>query len=95
MQINPQLKNPENHVIATARKTTAEGLTELANRSLKGKLDIIKLDVLSAASLQEAVETVSKLLPNGLDIFISNAGADLQPLVPFEQLYVFFLGPQF
>jgi len=32
------------------------------------------------------VVEVSKLLPSGLDVFISNAGADFQSMVPFEKL---------
>jgi NAD(P)-dependent dehydrogenase (short-subunit alcohol dehydrogenase family) len=47
---------------------------------------LVKLDVLDPVSIKEAVTEVSKLLPNGLDVFVSNAGASLQPLVPFEKL---------
>ena len=52
----------------------------------KGRLDIVQLDVSEPSSITEAVTTVSKLLPNGLDAFLSNAGADLQPIIPFEQV---------
>jgi NAD(P)-dependent dehydrogenase (short-subunit alcohol dehydrogenase family) len=86
IHVTSQLKNPENHVIATARSTAVKGLIELVNSSPKGKIDLVKLDVLDAVSIKEAVTEVSKLLPNGLDIFVSNAGASLQPLVPFEKV---------
>lgn len=56
------------------------------NSSPKGKIDIVQLDVSDPASVTEAVATVSKLLPNGLDAFLSNAGVDLQPSIPFEQV---------
>jgi len=80
------LKNPENHVIATARNTGSKGLTELVNSAPKGKIDLVKLDILDTISIKEAVAEVSKLLPNGLDVFVSNAGTSLQSSVPFEKL---------
>jgi NADP-dependent 3-hydroxy acid dehydrogenase YdfG len=56
------------------------------NSSPKGKIDVIQLDVDNSTSVKEAVAKVSKLLPSGLDTFISNAGVDLQSLVPFNEL---------
>jgi NAD(P)-dependent dehydrogenase (short-subunit alcohol dehydrogenase family) len=74
-------------VIATARNPgQAKGLTELVNSSPKGKIDVVRLDVDNEASIKEAVAEVSRLLPNGLDAFVSNAGVDVQPNIPFEKL---------
>jgi NAD(P)-dependent dehydrogenase (short-subunit alcohol dehydrogenase family) len=58
----------------------------LAASSPAGKLSLVQLDILDPSSIQAAVETVQKLLPGGLDVFLSNAGVDLQSLVPFEKL---------
>jgi len=55
----------------------------------------VTLDILDPVSIKEAVAETSKLLPNGLDNFVSNAGADLQTLVPFEKLCVLGLNPVF
>jgi NAD(P)-dependent dehydrogenase (short-subunit alcohol dehydrogenase family) len=79
-------KSQRTNVIATDRNTAAKGLTELVNNSPKGNINVIRLDVLDTASIQEAVAEVAKLLPGGLDVIISNAGVDSQPLVPFENL---------
>lgn len=82
-----QAKYPENHVIATARTPSeAQGLSQLVNSSPKGRINIVKLDVLDPASINAAVAEVSKILPEGLDAFVSNAGIDSQPKVNFENL---------
>ena len=56
------------------------------NSAPKGKVDLVQLDVSDPSSITEAVATISKLLPNGLDAFLSNAGVDLQPNTLFEQM---------
>lgn len=56
------------------------------NSSPAARIDLVQLDVTDPSSVTAAVSAVSKLLPNGLDALVSNAGADLQTMVPMEKL---------
>jgi NAD(P)-dependent dehydrogenase (short-subunit alcohol dehydrogenase family) len=44
------------------------------------------MDVTNLESIKYAARTVEKLLPEGLDHLISNAGISLQPLASFDEL---------
>ena len=85
-----QLKDESNFVIATARNINAEGLQALAKTYPASRLALIKLDVTKAEEIAQAVTEAEKLLPKGLDYFVSNAGiggaaGDAQ----FEQMCVY------
>ncbi|KIW13604.1 hypothetical protein PV08_08794 [Exophiala spinifera] len=69
------LRNKDNIVVATARDTAgSSGLQELNARNNEGRLILIDLDVTKAESIKSAAEQTAKVLPEGLDHLISNAG---------------------
>ena len=74
-----QLKDPSSFVIATARNTSAPELTKLASKFSKDRLALVQLDVVNPKSVASAVAETEKLLPNGLDYLINNAGVNGQP----------------
>lgn len=82
----PQLKDPNNYVIATARNPKGSpGLQELSAQFNPNRLAIIQLDVTDEKSVQNAVQQAEKLLPDGLDNFISSAGVANDALETFEK----------
>ena len=85
-----QLLNKDNIVIATARDTAAStGLQELKARDEDRRLLLVDLDVSNAESISKAVNEVAKILPEGLDNLISNAGVSASgPLKTFDEMYV-------
>lgn len=84
-----QLKDPQNRVIATARApSSAAGLQELKLGAAKDRLTVLALDISDPAQILKVAEEVEKLLPDGLDYLINNAGISYQPLTTFEDLYV-------
>ncbi len=46
------------------------------------------MDVTKADSIKAVAEATEKILPNGLDNLISNAGVSYSPLSTFDELYV-------
>ncbi|PMD33102.1 putative short-chain dehydrogenases/reductase [Hyaloscypha variabilis F] len=81
------LKNPENFVIASVRNpSSALELQDLLNKYPKERSAIVKLDIDSPESIKSAAAEVSNLLPEGLDVFVSNAGVNFQPTATFEEL---------
>ncbi|KAK6824826.1 hypothetical protein PG990_003811 [Apiospora arundinis] len=69
------LKDPGNVVIATARDPAkSAGLQELKTKHGDAQLHVVSLDVTKQDSVHKAAEVTQKLLPNGLDYLISNAG---------------------
>lgn len=79
--------DPDSKIIATARNVaSSEGLQNLQRLHSSDRLVLLDLDVTSSESIQRAVEQVDRLLPNGIDYFISNAGVSHQPLAKFEDL---------
>ena len=76
--------------MATARDTAgSSGLQELKARNDDGRLILIDLDVTKAESIKSAAEQTAKVLPEGLDHLISNAGVSGSgPLKTFDELYV-------
>jgi len=77
------LASPDNIVIASARNTSSEGLKALATKGLPGKLHLVTLDVENYDAYAGAVAESEKVLPNGLDYLIVNAGVDLQTNAAF------------
>ncbi|SCV04266.1 LAME_0H17084g1_1 [Lachancea meyersii CBS 8951] len=80
----------KNTIIATARKP--EDAAELNEWSAKHpNVKILKLDVISSESVQAAAEEAAKILPEGLDVLVSNAGF-LKNIGPFldcpDELYI-------
>jgi NAD(P)-dependent dehydrogenase (short-subunit alcohol dehydrogenase family) len=74
-------------VIATARDTeNAIGLQALLKSHTGGRLVLHDMDVINPLSISNAALAAEKLLPNGLDHLISNAGISLQPLASFDDL---------
>ena len=47
----------------------------------------MSLDVTKPDSVHSAAEAAQKLLPNGLDYLISNAGVNYNPLKSLDELY--------
>jgi NAD(P)-dependent dehydrogenase (short-subunit alcohol dehydrogenase family) len=91
-----QLQNPENYVIATARNpSTATELQALLSKYPKDRAALVQLDVASPESIEKTAIEVSKLLPQGLDVLVGNAGVNDQPKTTFEELSVhsIFLSP--
>jgi NAD(P)-dependent dehydrogenase (short-subunit alcohol dehydrogenase family) len=87
-----QLSNPANYVIATARNpSAAKELQELISKFPKDRAALVQLDVGSPDSIEKAAIEVSKLLPQGLDVLVGNAGVNDQPKATFEELSVLFL----
>ncbi|KAK3323657.1 putative short-chain dehydrogenases/reductase [Cercophora scortea] len=81
------LKFPENKVIATARNTKgAEGLQALASKHSADQLVLLDLDITSQESIDRAAAEAARILPDGLDHLIGNAGVNEQALVSFEDL---------
>ncbi|KAI0078259.1 NAD(P)-binding protein [Panus rudis PR-1116 ss-1] len=81
------LQDPENLVIATARSpATSQGLQDLAAKYPKDRLILLTLDISVPEQIVAVAEETSKLLPNGLDYFISNAATSNQLLTTFEDL---------
>ncbi|KAF8182633.1 hypothetical protein BJ912DRAFT_977346 [Pholiota molesta] len=72
------VKDESNFVIATARNALAAKHPE--------HLKLVELDISSQESVDKAVETVTPLLPNGLDYLVNNAGKNPQPTTSFEEL---------
>ena len=48
----------------------------------------MQLDLGSPESIENAAAEATKLLPDGLDILVGNAGANDQPKPTFEELFV-------
>jgi NAD(P)-dependent dehydrogenase (short-subunit alcohol dehydrogenase family) len=85
-----KLKTPENFVIASVRNPCkAAELQTLLSKYPKERSAIVQLDIDSPESIKNAAVEVSKLLPEGLDVFVSNAGVNFQPTAIFEELSVF------
>ncbi|KAJ5852749.1 Short-chain dehydrogenase/reductase SDR [Penicillium soppii] len=62
-------------IIATARQDNSSQLKEIVDAS-SGRVQLVKLDVTDALSVQEAVQAVERQLQGkGLDYLINNAGA--------------------
>jgi short-subunit dehydrogenase len=63
------------HVIASGRRTAELTKLQSEGAGLAGKLDVVTLDVTSAASIAAAVSTVDTLTRDrGIDVLINNAG---------------------
>ncbi|KAI0785535.1 putative short-chain dehydrogenases/reductase [Abortiporus biennis] len=82
------LKNPENQVLATARSLeTAKGLQELRKQYPDVKrLALIALDISKPDTIVNAAQEAEKLLPNGLDVLISNAGISRNSKETWDQV---------
>ncbi|KAF8958901.1 hypothetical protein BDZ97DRAFT_1667971 [Flammula alnicola] len=78
-------KDDSNFVIATSRDVNSPELQALAAKYPKN-IKVVALDVTSQESVDKAVETVTPLLPNGLDYLVNNAGKNPQPNTRFEDL---------
>jgi NAD(P)-dependent dehydrogenase (short-subunit alcohol dehydrogenase family) len=84
-----QLDNPENYVIATARNpSTATELQALLSKFPKSRAVLLQLDAGSPESIENAAVEVLKLLPEGLDTLVANAGVNDQPTATFGELSV-------
>lgn len=85
-----QLKDKENVVIATARSVSgSDGLQKLkADKSNADRLHLFDLDVTKPESVRHAAQEAARLLPDGLDNLVSNAGVTYNPLTSFDDLYV-------
>ncbi|CZR58536.1 uncharacterized protein PAC_08428 [Phialocephala subalpina] len=81
------LKNPDNYVIATVRTPSkATELQALISKYSENRAAVLQLDLASAESIKKAAEEAAKLLPDGLDCLVGNAGANDQPVATFENL---------
>lgn len=76
-------------MIATARNTAGSpGLQKLKELYPNKRLVLLDLDVESSQSIHAAAEVTAKMLPNGLDNLISNAGVNYNGLKTFDEMYV-------
>ncbi|KAI0784580.1 putative short-chain dehydrogenases/reductase [Abortiporus biennis] len=82
------LKNPENQVIATARSPeTSQGLQELRQQYANTKqLFFLPLDISKPETITKAAQEAEKLLPNGLDVLISNGGILRNATATWEEI---------
>ncbi|KAL4242293.1 NAD(P)-binding domain superfamily protein [Abortiporus biennis] len=82
------LKNPQNQVLATGRNLdSAKGLQELRKQYPDVKrLALIALDISKPETIIKAAEETDKILPNGLDVLISNAGISRNPSATWDQI---------
>jgi len=82
-----QLKDKNNVVVATVRDIAgSSGLQELKAKHLDGRLHLLDMDVTKPNSIRAAGEVAGKLLPQGLDHLISNAGVSYEASATFENL---------
>jgi NAD(P)-dependent dehydrogenase (short-subunit alcohol dehydrogenase family) len=54
----------------------------------KDRVALLQLDLGSSESIEKAAVEATKLLPDGLDCLVGNAGANDQPTASFEDLFV-------
>ncbi|KAI0789875.1 hypothetical protein C8Q75DRAFT_762928 [Abortiporus biennis] len=82
------VKDAKNKVIATARDPkNSEGLQTLAKQYTDAsRLVVLPLDISQSAEITKIAEEVTKILPNGLDYLVNNAGVDFQGSATFENL---------
>ena len=66
----------------------ATELQSLLNKYPKERSAILKLDIDSPESIKNAAVEVSNILPQGLDVFVGNAGVNFQPTAIFEEVFV-------
>ena len=84
-----KLKNSANYVIASVRNLNkATELQKVLSQYPKERAAIVELDIDNPDSIKDAAAKVSKLLPEGLDVFVNNAGVNYQPSPLFEELFV-------
>jgi NAD(P)-dependent dehydrogenase (short-subunit alcohol dehydrogenase family) len=63
-------------------------LQKLSGQYGKDRLAVLQLDLASPESIENAAAESAKLLPEGLDCLVGNAGANDQPVATFENLCV-------
>ncbi|KZT72159.1 NAD(P)-binding protein [Daedalea quercina L-15889] len=80
------LKSPENFVVAAVRNLNSESIKELQSQYSQDRFAVIKIDYSDYSSIEKAAEEAAKILPNGLDYLISNAGISLQESASFETI---------
>ncbi|KAH9204931.1 hypothetical protein DL95DRAFT_417848 [Leptodontidium sp. 2 PMI_412] len=79
------LQDPQNYVIATARSSNSTPeLSKLLTKHPE-KSAFVQLDIADPASIEKAAVDVAKLVPEGLDTLISNAGVNFQPKATLEE----------
>jgi NAD(P)-dependent dehydrogenase (short-subunit alcohol dehydrogenase family) len=66
----------------------ATELQKVLSKYPKERAAIVELDIDNPESIKGAAAEVSKLLPDGLDVFVNNAGVNYQPTQLFEELFV-------
>jgi NAD(P)-dependent dehydrogenase (short-subunit alcohol dehydrogenase family) len=82
-----QLKDENNVVIATARMTAnSPGLQALRTIYPDNRLHFVDCDVSSSYGILIASEEISKIIPEGLDVLISNAGVAYTGMESFENM---------
>ncbi|KAF8877868.1 hypothetical protein BD779DRAFT_1230215 [Infundibulicybe gibba] len=83
------LKDKNNFVIASARSPdTAKGLQDLVAKFPKEQLVTVQFDITDYESIKRGAEEAARLLPNGLDYLINNAGVNYQAAASFEEMDV-------
>ena len=68
----------------------ATELQKVLSKYPKERAAIVELDIDNPDSIKDAAAKVSKLLPEGLDVFVNNAGVNYQPSPLFEELFVVY-----
>ncbi|WYZ38082.1 hypothetical protein EsH8_II_001588 [Colletotrichum jinshuiense] len=77
--ITELLHDPQNYIIVSARSSNSTPELKALLKQNPEKTAFVQLDIADPASIEKAATEVAKLLPNGLDTLVSNAGVNLQP----------------
>ena len=83
-----QLQDPQNYVIATARSSNSTPELQKLLTKHAEMIAFVQLDIADPASIEKAAVDVAKLVPEGLDTLISNAGVNFQPKATLEDAFV-------
>ena len=74
-------------MIAAVRNPNSGSIKELQSAYSKDRFGVVTIDYSDYSSIKNASEEAAKILLNGLDYLISNAGVSLQENATFEEMY--------
>ncbi|KAH9204058.1 hypothetical protein DL95DRAFT_471830 [Leptodontidium sp. 2 PMI_412] len=83
--VSELLQDPQNYVIASARSTSSTPELQALLKQHPEKSAFVQLDIADPASIEKAALEVAKLVPDGLDTLVSNAGVNFQPKASLEE----------
>ena len=74
-------------MVAAVRNPASGSIKELQGAYPQDQFAVVTMDYSSHPSIQEATSEAAKVLPNGLDYLINNAGVSLQESATFDEMY--------